>query len=454
MSDDVTKAVTTTYTNNTPRGGAVVSPDVPPAQRTEELGVSGLKGARPMEGWLYDEFLPQLRGLRGAQLYREMQDNDPIIGAAIFAFTMLLRSVDWSVVSADDSTAAEQAKEWVEGVLFKDMLTPFGDVISDILSFIPFGFAPAEVTYKIRRGEKRDPRKSSQFDDGTIGVMKIGVRAQDTIWRWHFDDYGELMALEQFRMGQLNAMIPAEKLLMFRTQATLNNPEGRSVLRNSYRTYTRKNTIEEAEGRAAIRSAGIVVMRIPSQYLDPSASGDELATANAYRAIATKVAQDAMGSVVIPSDVDPNTKTPIVSLDYVATEGTRPVDMSAIVERYDKRMLSSMLADFILLGQQAVGSFALSDSKTALFAKACGAFLSVLEDQFNRVLLTRLWRLNAFKPELKPRLKPGDLEAVDLDKLGMFILRMAQSGAQLFPDPDLENEVRDLAGLPAAVEQG
>lgn len=451
----VTKQSSTNYTAPQPRGtGAPYDPSLPPNQRMIELGTPGLKGARPMEGWLYDEFLPQLRGIRGAQIYRQMMDNDPIIGAALFTFSMLLRSVAWTVVPVDQSPKAIAAKEWVESVLFQDMLTPFGDVMSDILSFIGFGFAPAEVTYKVRRGKQKDPRRSSKFDDRTIGVSKIGVRAQDTIWRWHFDNWGELNALEQYRIGETNAMIPADKLLLFRTTSALSNPEGRSVLRNAYITWVRKGTIEEAEGRAAIRSAGMVVMRIPSLFLDPGASGDELAVANAYRAIADKTAKDQMGSVVLPSDVDPNTKAPLYDIKYVTTEGTRPVNMTDIVERYDKRMLSSVLADFILLGQQSVGSFALSDSKTAMFSKACGAFLSVIDDQFNRVLLSRLWELNAFDEDVKPKVQPGDLEAPDLGKLGLFILQLAQSGAQLFPDPELEAKLKRLANLPANVEEG
>lgn len=427
---------------------------VPKGQLTQELGHTGLKGARPQEGWLYEEFLPQLRGIEGARVYRAMADNDPIIGAALFAFTMLLRNVAWTVEAADASDASAEAKEWLETVLFKDMTTPFGDVITDVLSFIQYGFAPAEVVYKVRNGPARDPRKSSNYTDATIGVAKIAVRSQETVWRWHFDDYGELLAMEQFIMGRPNAIIARDKLLNFRTTPALNNPEGRSVLRNAYISYLRKNLIEEAEGRAAIRSAGIVKLSIPGKFLDPSASGDEKIVANAWKAMGDKLAQDRMGSILVPSDVDPQTKVPLFSVDYIVADGRRPTDMTAIVERQDKRMLSSMLADFILLGQEAVGSFALSDNKTALFGKACGAFLSTISDQFNRVLIPRLWALNQFAPEAQPRVKAGDLEAVDLDKLGNYILHLSQSGAALFPSPALEEHLLDVANLPTPVQEG
>lgn len=427
--------------------GNVGDGSISAGDRTKELGVSGLKGARPIEGWLYEEFLPQLRGLRGAQIYRQMGDNDPVLGAALFTFKMLLTNVPWTAEPADASSSALEAKDWVESVLFRDMVTPWGDVMEDCLSMLQYGFAPMEVTYKVRRGDNRDVRRASESDDGTIGIAKISTRAQDTVWRWHFDAFSDVRYLEQFRIGQVNAMIPVEKLLLFRTDASLNNPEGRSLLRTCYTTFVRKNTIEEAEGRAAIRNAGLVVMRIPAQLLDPGASDEEKAIANAYKAIADKVAKDEMGAVVLPSDVDPNTKSPMYALEYTIAQGTRPVNMSEIVERYDKRMLSAMLADFILLGQQSVGSFALSDSKTAMFGKACGSILGKIKDQINRVLLTRLWKLNGFDPKVKPTVSHGDLEAVDLDKLGMFILRLAQGGAEIFPDPELQQKLLEFVKL-------
>ena len=43
-------------------------------------------------------------------------------------------------------------------------------------------------------------------------------------------------------------VIPMEKCLLFRTQTHKNNPEGRSILRNAYRSWYFKKRIEEIEG--------------------------------------------------------------------------------------------------------------------------------------------------------------------------------------------------------------
>jgi hypothetical protein len=43
-------------------------------------------------------------------------------------------------------------------------------------------------------------------------------------------------------------------------------------------------------------------------------------------------------------------------------------------------------------------------------------------------------------------------QQINLDMLGNFILALSQSGAQLFPDEDLETYIRDVAGLPDAMD--
>jgi len=43
---------------------------------------------------------------------------------------------------------------------------------------------------------------------------------------------------------------------------------------------------------------------------------------------------------------------------------------------------------------------------------------------------------------------PGSVAPVDLDELGGFIERLSRAGATMFPDDDLENHLRDVAGLP------
>jgi hypothetical protein len=66
----------------------------------------------------------------------------------------------------------------------------------------------------------------------------------------------------------------------------------------------------------------------------------------------------------------------------------------------------------------------------------------------NRFLLPRTWRLNGLNPDLMPHITPDLAQRIDLDVLGQFVLALSQAGMPLFPDPDLEDWIRDTAGMP------
>src|SRR4051812_23111461 len=76
-----------------------------------ELGTTGLKRSA---GYVDEEFLPQLRGRKAVQVYREMSDNSPIVGAELFAIKNLLRDVDFPVVPAGKSRDHANAAKLVE----------------------------------------------------------------------------------------------------------------------------------------------------------------------------------------------------------------------------------------------------------------------------------------------------------------------------------------------------
>ena len=109
----------------------------------------------------------------------------------------------------------------------------------------------------------------------------------------------------------------------------------------------------------------------------------------------------------------------------------------------------TVLADFILLGHEKVGSFALSSSKTNLFSTAIGSWLDSICGVFNKYAIPRLIELNAFKIKEHPELNHGDVESVDLGELGAFITSLSGAGMPLFPDGQLENYLRRQANFPS-----
>ena len=57
-------------------------------------GEIGRIGQKRYGGFFYEEFLKELQGRKGVETYREMADNDDVIGAILFAIEMLIRQED------------------------------------------------------------------------------------------------------------------------------------------------------------------------------------------------------------------------------------------------------------------------------------------------------------------------------------------------------------------------
>ena len=108
----------------------------------------------------------------------------------------------------------------------------------------------------------------------------------------------------------------------------------------------------------------------------------------------------------------------------------------------------SMLGEFILLGSESVGSFALADSKTSLFAQALGTYLDSIVSEFNNNAIPKLMRLNNFDEAVFPRLAYDDVETPDLAALAGALGGLVGAGI-LTPDDKLEEYMREYANLPA-----
>ena len=414
-----------------------------------ELGSAGLI---QYGGQVQEDFIQQLQGKRGIANYREMADNDPVVGAIMHAIEMLMRKVDWSVDASD--VGDEQALKYAEFVssCMSDMSVSWDDTLSSILSFLTYGFSIHEIVYKRREGyEAVAPSKHS---DNLIGWKKLPIRGQSTVYDWDIDKNGGINGfIQQQELGETwgrdNVYIPIEKMLLFRTSTKYNNPRGRSVLRNAFIPWYYKTKIQEIEAIGIERDlAGMPVAMVPPQLLSDNATAGETAALDAIKQLVRNIKRDEQEGIVFPLAYDPDTGNLAYDLKLLSTGGRRQFDTNAIIQRYDQRIAMSLLADFVLLGHTATGTQALSVSKIQLFLDSLEAWLSGIAEVFNSHALPRLMRINGFDVSKTPSINFQAPDNVDLNALGTFINQLAGAGAPLFPDENLENFLMETAGLP------
>lgn len=420
-----------------------------------DLSTFGRTGLKAWGGYVYDEWHPRLRGALATRVYTEMRDNDAVVGAILYAIESLIRQVKWRVEPAGEDEQSRVAAQFLEECV-QDMSHTWEDFIAEVLSMLPFGWSYFETTYKIRAGDHESPELRSRYSDGRIGWRKLEIRAQDTLYRWEIDEQdGSLRGMWQLAPPLYDpTFLPIEKCLLFRTKAVRGNPEGRSMLRNAYRSWFFLKRIQEIEAIGVERDlAGLPVMQVPLEIMLPTATAGQQAIRSHFETLIQQIRRDEREGVVMPSELDAEGKPTGYKLSLLSSGGRRPMDVDTIVKRYESRIAMSVLAEFILLGMDAVGAFALADSKTSMFASALGGVLDSIGSTVNRFGVARLFKLNPeFPEECWPKLVHGDIETPDLAALSAYVNGLVGTGV-LQPDAKLERYLRDAAKLPQRDEE-
>lgn len=401
-----------------------------------EIGVAS--DSNPSWGLRIDEFLPDLRGIRGVKRFREMSENDSTIGAILSAMTLMIRGTPWRV-----EDGSEEARDLIEWSLHNLEDNTFQEFISEVLTFLPYGFSLHEI---VARPARLHPR-------GWVTLKKLAARAQWTIDRFDTDKNGDIRGVQQIA-AQRSAYIPYGKLLHFRTTSAAGAPSGRSVLRSAYESWYFARRIREIEAVAIERELnGVPLLKMPAEYLSPDATDAQKAVVNSFKRIGRDLKKNEMGFALIPSDpyMDDDgkyTDIPMMSLELIASEGKRDINTNETILRYEMAMARSALADFVTLGSNDRGSFALSKSKSDLFLTALTGYLDTIAAVLNRKLVPMLCDWNGIPEKDRPRITHGTVAPTDLGELGEFLRRLTLAGFDFRQDPVTETYLREISGLP------
>lgn len=404
------------------------------------FGEYGRIGQRRYAGVFFEEFLTELQGQKGIEAYKEMSENDDIIGAMLFAIEMLMRQVVWDIEPAGNTKADKNAAEFIKSCM-NDMEQSWQDTISEVISFLVYGWSYHEICYK-RRLENQ-----SKYTDGLIGWQKFALRSQDTLYRWEYDENDKLLGMSQIAPPDyVIRTIPIEKALHFVTKSRKQNPEGRSILRNCYTDYYYKKRFRQIEGIGVERDlAGLPLLQPPEGVDIWNDDPDSMKALVYAEKLVKNIRRDEKEGIVLPYGW---------TFSLVNGGSKRQFEIGNIIERIDNRMAMTCMADFVLLGHQQTGSFALSSDKTRLFAVAIGTYLDIICETINTQAIPKLIKVNQshFKNISGiPKLIHGDIEKQDLTQFADYIVKMANVGL-LTLDQNLERKIREMGGLPEALE--
>lgn len=330
-----------------------------------EIGTTGLS---EFSGVIQEEFLRELRGKAGYVRYDEMRRNSSIVGAAQLAIENLIRQVSWNFTSDDENDPrVEFLEEAREGLSHS-----WNDHIIESLTFVPFGFSLFEIVYK------RD-------EQGRVTWRKFAPRGQDTVHQWLFDDDRGLAGMRQLSAPTFKVTdIPVEKLLLYRTRVERGNPEGRSMLRTAWIPYYYTKHIQQIEAISAERGGnGFPVITLPAGATTDDTDTSDLGKA---RIMVRNVRNDQQAGIVLPS--------PDWTFEFATVGSGKTIDFNETIRRYESRIMMAFLAQFIMLGQNSVGTQSLSKDQSDFFSMAVDAVADIISDTFTHYAIPRLLKLN------------------------------------------------------------
>ncbi len=428
------------------QGATVETTDLDKLQQQIRPNVAiGRPGLKQAGGHLYEEYLPQLSGKRGIKVFKEMSENDAIVGGILFAISAVLSAVDWHVEPDDEDLPEDrEAADFVETCM-ADMSNTWSETVVEALSMLVFGWSFMEVTWKRRDGQKRDRLMSSRHEDGRWGWAGFDIRAQDSLLRWEFDGDARLTGMWQLPPPDFQSrFIPLEKAVLFRLNPKKGSPEGASLLRTAYRSWYFKRRLQELEAIGIERDlAGLPVL-----YGDPSMfmSGNE-EKLESYKRLVRDLKRDEQEGVILPSLRDDQGHL-VYELTLLSTGSRRQADTTDIINRYNAEIAMSAMSDFMLLGHSRTGTYALGVTKTDLWATAFGYVLDTIRNEVNERELPRLLALNGMTGRC--RLEHGKPGNVDVEKFSKMLVNLGAAGMPLgSQDGEFERFVFDQVGLPA-----
>lgn len=405
---------------------------------------------------------PDLQGRQKYVKFSELLTNTAIIATGVRYFLLLLSSPEWAVEPAkdedgEDLPGAREVADFIKDAI-QDMDTPWARIVRRAALYRFHGFSVQEWTAKKR-------------EDGRLGFEDIEPRPQSTIERWDMER-GKVVGVVQhvdYQTGgdnQGDIYIPRAKLVYVVDDSLHESPEGLGLFRHLVRPAERLRAYEELEELAFETDLrGIPIGRAPLTELREAVQNKQMDATKALRArsavdafVRNKLRNGKKG-LVLNSETYRNmdeaaspSNVRKYDVELLRGEADGSQEVAAAIQRMNQEIARLLGVEHLMLGSDGTGSLALGQTKLSNFFLTVTSTQNDLAEAFDRDVVKVLCELNGIPRELWPKLKPEEIDMLDVVALGQLLSDIASAGAPLEPGDPAINAIRSRAGLPAAPE--
>lgn len=357
-------------------------------------------------------------------------------------------------ISPSGSQSSKIAAEFLNYAIRNLGVGTWLESVNNAVTDLQYGFSVQNIV--------TETRKTGQFSGAKL-LKKLSPRDQKSIYGWVWDknlrdlkgfvqkpnrvqlrepklkEFQRGILLSSISNGSLRANYPfisTQQMLHFRHNPTNNNPQGDSPLTHIYDAWLEKKLVERYEVVGVSKDlGGAVVLRVPSELVeranDPATYPDEAAEYKQLQDDAGALHAGESSFIVLTSDVDEITKTPLFDFELKGIDGGgKQYNTSDIIDQKRKSIYNMFGTGFLLLGQSGHGSNALSSNQMTTHDYYVNRSIMWKEDAINNQLAPRLLAINNIRLNWKdmPVFKASDPSKPDLDVISKVIQRAKSVG--------------------------
>ena len=426
-----------------------------------EIGTTGVYSKNI--GSYFDEGIKDLTFPHSLDTYDKMA-MDVTIASALNAVNVIASRVHIYVESYDQSNIHKKRADFVMQCL-KDLDDgeSLENIVQKALTLNKYGFSILEKVFRRRRH-----KFGSKYDDGKIGIKALPMRNQHSISGFKWDEnFRKVEGLYQanrpkppsyynyfanniknpllFKPTENDTFIPRNRYLHFKADLSSDLPESVSPLYACYGGWRELQRHKDMENIAASKNMnGILVGRIPQEYLAADADEDMRKAGDVVKGSLSKLAVNEQAAIVLPSTRSDDAHG---SLDWDVTtlqsSSSHVTSISDIVKRLQNEILQLMFADILRSGDEVTN---VSKNKKSMLNMLVETRVQEVLRVLNNDLIPELFRRNGWDDSKLPTLRYGELEEVDM---AVFAKAMQQLKAtKLIPvTPNVINRVLEIMGF-------
>lgn len=224
-----------------------------------KLGEIGINGISIFNGVSAEEIVRELNPPNSMSTYKLMSMH-PAVNSPLNLFDNMVTKAKLRFVPPTNPTEEEKFKTNVVSSMFEDMENSLEDFLHEAMSASIYGFAPIEKVYRYRLKSS-----GSIYNDGIIGIKKLALRSQKSIYKFIYDDTGnDLIGLSQNTVAVIDPYnrfinkqpiinLPRNKFMLITFGKERQNPYGVSPLREVYIHWKYLQAIEELEAMSVVK---------------------------------------------------------------------------------------------------------------------------------------------------------------------------------------------------------